>query len=317
MAPQRCFAHLHPRLLLCVSAGAAVRGALRTDAAPMPAPPSGAEMEALVVQARRWGLRPAPPAGGSSQRFLVSSRLFRRMASGWTNRCVESTSHVEQAKPGHSVKAVKIRDEPVNSVNINDVHTVRPLLVGGRRVWCRSNGHFIRHAGGAVDEPSALASVLHEACWSPRQLGGAINAWLERRGRRAERISPTTPCPWARRGSCPREPYPSVAAAVLSERLGRRVSAADLWPSTPRVRHTAPVEAAAGLDDAADTSTTMALLSELVAANGRQHSVAPATGTDLAAATFHGLRVAAETVHHVGGRERVWTWSRPPAANAP
>ncbi|MGH2604748.1 MAG: hypothetical protein ACRDJ9_35815, partial [Dehalococcoidia bacterium] len=77
------------------------------------------------------------------------------------------------------------------------------------------------------------------------------------------------------------------------------------WPSTPRVRGVTPVGAAAGLADAADTSAIMALLSELVAVNGRQHSVAPASGADLGAATFDGLLVAPEAIRPLGGRERV------------
>lgn len=81
--------------------------------------------------------------------------------------------------------------------------------------------------------PSAdnrLATCLQRAHWKPRDLGRAINAWLESRGRIGERIHPTTPYSWIKRGFCPYEPYPHIVADILSARLGEMVTPEDLWP---------------------------------------------------------------------------------------
>src|SRR5262245_39758097 len=93
-------------------------------------------------------------------------------------------------------------------------------------------------------EPTALAEVLQRAQMNPRQLAGAINAWLERRGRSSRRIDPTAPYSWVRHGYRPYNPIPSIAAAVLSEHLGHPVTVDQLWPNR---RHTA-MSAASGLD---------------------------------------------------------------------
>src|SRR5688572_650154 len=82
-----------------------------------------------------------------------------------------------------------------------------------------------------MDESATqLSDLLSLAQWGPRQLVAAINARLSRQGQERLRLDPTAAYPWVRRGFCPRIPIPDHAAAVLSERLGRPVTPAEIWP---------------------------------------------------------------------------------------
>jgi hypothetical protein len=82
---------------------------------------------------------------------------------------------------------------------------------------------------GMSESPPAegeLGSVLAELAWKPEQLARRLNSFATMHGRR-EQVHPKTPYKWLR-GEHPRTPWPTLAAALLSDELGRPVAAADL-----------------------------------------------------------------------------------------
>src|ERR1700733_5587619 len=97
------------------------------------------------------------------------------------------------------------------------------------------------------DADTPLAELLRLAEWGPRQLVTAINSRLSGQGRDRLRLDPTAGYSWVRRGFRPRPPVPDIAAAVLSERLGYTVTAAQIWPGRQGAGGLAQ-DAASGLD---------------------------------------------------------------------
>jgi tetratricopeptide (TPR) repeat protein len=151
----------------------------------------------------------------------------------------------------------------------------------------------------------SLAEALRRVGWNPRQLGTAVNVWLMAHGKPDLRIDPTAPYAWVNKGFCPRTPIPSVVATVMSEELGRPVSAADLWPG--RIDEPVPsLSAADDLDGYRSVDEAMGALGDLADAgrSGQQH-VLGATGADLTAAVLDGLRLTVRWTRHRAGHERV------------
>lgn len=72
-----------------------------------------------------------------------------------------------------------------------------------------------------------LRARLSEAGWSPETFARRI-AEYGRRQRVPVSVHEKTPYHWLRDGRCPHDPVPELAAAALSERLGRSVTPADL-----------------------------------------------------------------------------------------
>src|SRR5512142_2274723 len=137
-----------------------------------------------------------------------------------------------------------------------------------------------------------LAELLRLAEWSARQWVAAINARLSSQGRDRLRLDPTAAYSWVNRGFRPRPPIPDLAAAVLTERLGFAVTAAQLWPG--RHRPDEPMQgAAAGLDGLGRVDDLVRELHELtVAASTPRSPIADASGLDLTAAVLDQLRGA-------------------------
>lgn len=100
-------------------------------------------------------------------------------------------------------------------------------------------------------EQNPLQTCLTSAGWKPRDLARAVNAWLDTRGRPAEKIHPTTPYSWSNHGFCPYDPYPEIVVEVLSHRLGYPVTTTELWP-----RRAADRLKASSADDGLDGSWT-------------------------------------------------------------
>ncbi|MGH3516970.1 MAG: hypothetical protein ACRDQ7_06035 [Haloechinothrix sp.] len=74
-----------------------------------------------------------------------------------------------------------------------------------------------------------FGQLLAEARIRPEELARQLNDIAELHGR-SERLHPKTPYKW-RRGTVPGDPWPSLAAALLAERLQRALTPADLgWP---------------------------------------------------------------------------------------
>ena len=74
-----------------------------------------------------------------------------------------------------------------------------------------------------------LARLLAQIGWKPETLARRLNRFAQRQGR-PERIHAKTPYKW-QSGDCPRTPWPTLIAALLSERLQRIITPADLgWP---------------------------------------------------------------------------------------
>ncbi|WP_143219741.1 hypothetical protein [Actinomadura sp. CNU-125] len=124
---------------------------------------------------------------------------------------------------------------------------------------------------------------------NPRQLATEINRWLDGRNLSGKRIDVTAPYSWVRHGYKPYAPIPSVAAAVLSEKLGSPITVDELWPAH---RTTAPssLTAANELGSFETMDAPLAALDELAASSaGSNTDVTPANGADLAAAVHQGL----------------------------
>jgi tetratricopeptide (TPR) repeat protein len=77
-----------------------------------------------------------------------------------------------------------------------------------------------------MDSTSALAVVLTELGWKPEVLARRLNSVATVHGR-DERVHAKTPYKWLR-GDRPRPPWPALVAALVSDELGRSITAADL-----------------------------------------------------------------------------------------
>ncbi|MCT2589838.1 transcriptional regulator [Streptomyces sp. N2-109] len=76
-----------------------------------------------------------------------------------------------------------------------------------------------------ASEPNdVLAACLGELGWSPKALARKLNRVFG-----AGTVAESAPYHWRNTGSLPRSPLPVMAAYVLSQELGRRVSVAELW----------------------------------------------------------------------------------------
>ncbi|MDG4769860.1 hypothetical protein [Solwaraspora sp. WMMD792] len=157
-----------------------------------------------------------------------------------------------------------------------------------------------------MDRASAtLVELLQLAEWGPRQFVAAINARLSSQGRDRLRLDPTAGYAWVRRGFCPRQPIPDLAAAVLSDRLGYPVSVAQLWPGRGGM--------ATRRQSAVDDLGSMAHLDDLLRELGRlavttpapSSPIADASGADLTAVILDQLRGAVLAARNRAGHEYV------------
>jgi hypothetical protein len=155
------------------------------------------------------------------------------------------------------------------------------------------------------DPVTSLADLLRLAEWGPRQLVIAINSRLSSQGRERLRLDPTAGYSWVKRGFRPRPPIPDVAAAVLTERLGYTVTAAQLWPG----RHQAGERmrsATSELDGVATIDDLAIQLSQLAAtAATPQSPIAEASGADLTAAVLDQFRGAVVVARDRSGHDRL------------
>ncbi|MFC5003295.1 carph-isopro domain-containing protein [Dactylosporangium cerinum] len=88
-----------------------------------------------------------------------------------------------------------------------------------------------------------LAARLSEAGLTPRGLARELNRLLG-----AGSLAETAPYHWRDAGGVPRSPLPALTAYVVSRRLGRIVTAGDLWPGRKEAADgTLVLEASAGL----------------------------------------------------------------------
>lgn len=76
--------------------------------------------------------------------------------------------------------------------------------------------------GGEANE--RLAALLGDAGWTPRALARELNATFGQ-----GTVSATAPYFWRDHGSVPHAPLPALVSYTLSDRLGRRVTVADIW----------------------------------------------------------------------------------------
>lgn len=87
--------------------------------------------------------------------------------------------------------------------------------------------------GGEANEP--LAALLADAGWTPRALARELNATFGQ-----GTVSATAPYFWRDHGGVPHAPLPALVSYALSNRLGRRVTVADIWgdraPDSPQVQ---------------------------------------------------------------------------------
>lgn len=157
-----------------------------------------------------------------------------------------------------------------------------------------------------MDKSAAqLNELLSLAQWGPRQLVAAINSRLSRQGQDRLRLDPTAAYPWIRQGFCPRPPIPDHAAAVLSERLGRPVAPAEIWPGHA-VDTGRPSSAAAGLGGVVGAQELLHELGRLTStAASPRTSIAGASGVDLTAAVLDQVQGGSLSPQRRPGRESV------------
>ena len=98
-----------------------------------------------------------------------------------------------------------------------------------------------------------LATHMAEAGLTPRTLAREINRLFG-----AGTLAETAPYHWRDAGGVPRPPLPSLTAYVLSRRLGRIVTAGDLWHGRPdAVDGTLVMTASTGMDGPWTRASTM------------------------------------------------------------
>jgi hypothetical protein len=151
----------------------------------------------------------------------------------------------------------------------------------------------------------ALGAALRDAGWRPRQLARAVNERLARQGQGAHRIHVTTPYSWLRHGYCPYQPTADTVADVLSERLGRPVSAAELWPDRAQ-----PAMAPTSAGDRLGTPWQHAAVATELGAMARageaeRHAIRPLREAALVTAALDGLEHSPAPLRAVTGGERV------------
>ncbi len=150
-----------------------------------------------------------------------------------------------------------------------------------------------------------LAELLQMAEWGPRQLVTAINARLSSQGRDRLRLDPTAGYSWVQRGFRPRPPIPDVAAAVLTDRLGRTVTVDQLWPGRGQAA-TMQRSAVTGLDAVTHVDDLVRELSRLTTTTPTPGSpIADASGADLTAAVLDQLRGAVLVARNRAGHDYV------------
>jgi hypothetical protein len=131
--------------------------------------------------------------------------------------------------------------------------------------------------GPMLNESSSLTDLLRLATWGPRDLVASINSRLSAQQRDRLRLDPTTGYSWTQ-GGRPRLYIRLLAASVLSERLGFKVDAAQLWPGSDD----AELAAAGGFDGMTHIDDVLVELSRLAAIAGTPlNPVGDASGLDL------------------------------------
>jgi hypothetical protein len=149
--------------------------------------------------------------------------------------------------------------------------------------------------------PASLADALALAGWGPRDLVAGVN---DRLVDPARRLNPTAAYPWVRRGYMPYEPIPSIAASVLSQRLGYLVRVEQLWPDRAR-RWQPTINAVYALDTIATVDGFVEAIDELTALGiAGSDRVVGANGLDLLA-VVEGLQGAVRKAVRRAARERV------------
>lgn len=99
----------------------------------------------------------------------------------------------------------------------------------------------------------AIAAHLAETGLTPRGLARELNRLFG-----AGTLAETAPYHWRDAGGVPRSPLPALTAYVISRRLGRVITARDLWPGHNEVADgTLVLEASAGMDGPWVPASTM------------------------------------------------------------
>lgn len=154
-----------------------------------------------------------------------------------------------------------------------------------------------------TERSSLLADLLALAAWSARDLANAINARLSAQGRSELRIDPTGAYFWLSGGS-PRPPIQWMAASVLSERLGFKVDAAQLWPGATAGGF--ELAAASGFDEMTHIDDLLRELSQLATVAGTPLSpVSDASGLDLVTVVHDQLHGAVISARQRADREKI------------
>ena len=148
----------------------------------------------------------------------------------------------------------------------------------------------VRGMAEADLQPKSLAEALDLAGWGPRDLARAVNSWLTRRGRAAERIDITAAYPWVRSNYCPHGSIPEIVATVLSDHLGTFVSAEQLWPGHSRARRS--TAQAVELGDGQCLDGLVRSLEQLVSGS----RPLPTHGPDLVVAVLDGIQTTIESI---------------------
>lgn len=154
-------------------------------------------------------------------------------------------------------------------------------------------------------EDGSLAACLRDAAWRPRELARVVNDRLDRLGKGNLRIHLTTPYSWLRHGYCPYQPTADIVAEVLSERLGRPITAATLWPDRAKSA-TSPSSSADRLEPRWSFGTVAAELGGLArSGEAERQAIRPVRRSELVDLALDGVRHSPAPLAQVIDGDRV------------
>jgi hypothetical protein len=158
------------------------------------------------------------------------------------------------------------------------------------RTWSTTVGVTTARQGrgaAGVNDGKGLRACLQRASMSPEQFARRLNRYAAQLGS-PNRIDPKTPYKWLR-GTMPREPWPALAAAILSTELGCHIRAEDLgWKRSSNAVLYLPADTGLELPWSADGAVLAA--SEVIEVDAMDRRVfLQLTGTALTQPAFDWL----------------------------
>lgn len=213
--------------------------------------------QCLTVTGRQTGERPMVRSeGGACPRATYAAQVLRAMpryvaqseavhqSDGKSAGCCsvvtahQRTGSVQRQScrslRGHSVKGCGLRDCQPRFCTVPAVRLVRLLLPCSAEGTIGTNVNRMASSDADLqvtsDSGERLRVLLQRAQLAPEQLARHLNRMSQQMGRKG-RVDQKTPYKWLK-GAIPRDPWPALAAAVLSQRLRTEIQPRDIgWPT--------------------------------------------------------------------------------------